>query len=100
MKPIIKNFVLQLCWLPLLLSLLIAGDYYLEMVKYQRLERAGIDAGIEALQKKMQQQDSIISVHQMQIEQLFMQDRGVEIYRLPISDSKSIYFSNTGFLEL
>lgn len=99
MKPIIKNFVLQLCWLPLLLSLLIAGDYYLEMVKYQRLERAGIDAGIEALQKQVQKQDSIASVHDMQI-QLFMQDRGVEIYRLPISDSKSIYFSNTGFLEL
>lgn len=99
MKPIIKNFVLQLCWLPLLLSLLIAGDYYLEMVKYQRLERAGIDAGIEALQKQVQKQDSVAHVHDMQI-QLFMQDRGVEIYRLPISDSKSIYFSNTGFLEL
>lgn len=99
MKPIIKNFFLQLCWLPLLLSLLIAGDYYLEMVKYQRLERAGIDAGIEALQKQVQKQDSVARVHDMQI-QLFMQDRGIEIYRLPISDSKSIYFSNTGFLEL
>lgn len=97
MKPILRTFLLQLCWLPLLLSLIIAGDYYLEMVKYQRLERAGIDAGIEALQKQVQKQDSIARVHQMQIEQLYMQDRGVEIYRLPISDTRYLYLSNTGF---
>lgn len=100
MKPILKSFILQLCWLPLLLSLIIAGDYYLEMVKYQRLERTGIETGISELQKQARKQDSTARVHDMQIQQImYMQSNGIEWYRIE-TGTRSIYLSNTGYFIL
>ena len=99
MIPILKTFLFQLSCIILIIALVIAADNYIDMRNFYHLERLGNAPEITELQKQVQKQDSIASVHDMQI-QLFMQDRGVEIYQLPISDSKSIYFSNTGFLEL
>lgn len=100
MKPILKSFLLQLCWLPLLISIVIAVDCFIDMRNFYHLERTGIETGISELQKQNEKQDSINRVHEMQIQHLmYMQQNGIEWYRIETGNT-AIYLSNTGGLEL